>query len=112
MIINHDSYSEKSLSDPRILSLTDRVTYFIDEDASDYERLLGEVRVSLKDGRVLTSRNDMRGTQRNPARDDDYLGKFRSNVGRRMSPLKVNALAIRILALDSNPDVSKVFTLK
>ena len=110
--LNHDSYSEKSLSDPRILSLTDRVTYFIDEDASDYERLLGEVRVSLKDGRVLTSRNDMRGTQRNPARDDDYLGKFRSNVGRRMSPLKVNALAIRILALDSNPDVSKVFTLK
>jgi hypothetical protein len=53
----------------------------------------------------------MRGTQRNPARDDDYLGKFRSNVGRRMSPLAVNAIAIRILELDSNPDVSKVFTL-
>lgn len=109
--LNHDSYSETSLRDPRILLLADRVTYFVDEEASDRERLLGEVRVLLKDGRTLSNRNDMRGTQRNPACDEDYLGKFRSNAGRRMPAKTAEALAARILSIDSAPEVSKVFAI-
>ena len=110
--VDHDSFAETSLRDPRINSLADRVTYFVDDEASDRERLLGEVRVRLKDGRTFSSRNDMRGTTRNPMKPEDYLGKFHSNAGRRLSVDAVRSLAHRILDIDNAPDVAEVFRLE
>lgn len=107
--MDHDSFAEASLSDPRINALADQVNYYVDEEANDRQRLLGEVRVRLKDGRTFSSRNDMRGTERNPAKAEDYLGKFRRNAGRRRPAGEVESLARRILDIESAPDVTKVF---
>ena len=110
--MDQDSFSVSSLTDPRINSLADRVDYFIDEEASDRERLLGEVRVRLKNGSTLSSRNDMRGTERNPMKAEDYLGKFRGNARRRLSAPAAEALAKRVIDLAEAPDIAQVFRLE
>lgn len=38
----------------------------------------------LKDGRELSSRNDMRGTDFDPMKADDYLGNCKSNAVREV----------------------------
>lgn len=107
--MDQDSFAQASLRNPRIQALADRVNYFVDAEANDRERLLGEVRVRLKDGRSFSSRNDMRGTERNPMKAEDYRAKFRSNAGRRLAAAQVEALACRILEIEAAPDVGQVF---
>ncbi len=110
--LDHDSYSEAAIHNPSINALADRVTYVVDEEACDRTRLLGEVRVQLRDGREFRSRNDMRGTERNPMKTEDYLNKFRQNARKMISDSNSQAFIDQIMGFESIIDVNDVLGQK
>src|SRR5439155_5378650 len=89
-----ETFEEAQLRDPRITSLQSRVTMRVDDtlDATAPALTQARVRVTLKDGRVLTaSANGARGYPDRPATDDQLKRKFVSCATRVMSSVEANA---------------------
>ncbi|MBI3068273.1 MAG: MmgE/PrpD family protein [Betaproteobacteria bacterium] len=87
--------------DPGLLALADKVSYRIDPNAGHPEHWSGEVIVTLKNGQVLSHREeDTRGTVDNPLEEDDIAAKFMGNAQVAVSRDRAEIIRDEILALD------------
>ncbi len=75
-----DAFTEERVRDPRLRKLAGKVRYEIDPNNPYPDRFTGQVRVKLKDGRVLEERQGhMRGGVEEPLTRADIEEKFRLN---------------------------------
>jgi 2-methylcitrate dehydratase PrpD len=102
------AYSEANIRDPRINALSAKVRHFADvEAAKDPNRSGAKIVIRLKDGREVSHDiRDFRGTARNPIGRDEYLKKFRSNVGDILSADIVEKTIEDFLKLEKLDDVA------
>lgn len=101
------AYSEEAIRDPVINGLADLVQPYPDPEATDYLRSQGRVVIKLKDGRSVEHKiDDFRGTRRNPLTIDDYIGKFRANVGDLFPASTVDRVIDGFLNLESQTDIA------
>jgi 2-methylcitrate dehydratase PrpD len=106
------AYSEEAIRDPRINALADVVRALPDPEATDYLRSQGRVVIHLKDGRSVEHKiDDFRGTRRNPITVDDYLAKFRSNVGDLLPAANVDRAIEAFLNLEQVDDIAPILKL-
>ncbi len=103
------AYSEEAIRDPVINALADMVQPYADPEATDYLRSQGRVVIHLKDGRTVEHKiDDFRGTRRNPLTTDDYLNKFRANVGDLFPASTVDQAIDGFLNLEKVPDIAPI----
>jgi 2-methylcitrate dehydratase PrpD len=106
------AYSEEAIRDPRINALADLVQPYPDPEATDYLRSQGRVVIKLKDGRIVEHRiDDFRGTKRNPLTVEDYLAKFRANVGDILPAGSVDRLTDAFLNLEQVDDMAPILEI-
>ena len=79
-------FTDVAVRDPHVLQVAERVTYELDA-AIDYPRqFVGDVEITLNDGRVLRARQDRpRGGPDMPMSQGDLEAKFRGNATLGMS---------------------------
>jgi 2-methylcitrate dehydratase PrpD len=76
-----DAFTERTVHDPRILSLASKVAYAIDPGNPYPRAYTGHVRMTLKDGRVFEERQPhIRGGVHEPLSRDEIERKFRRNA--------------------------------
>ena len=76
-----ESFSEKTVRDPRILGLASKVRYVIDTDNPYPKAYTGHIKMTLKDGRVFEEcQPHIRGGVHEPLSREDIERKFRGNV--------------------------------
>lgn len=110
--IGKDAYSAENLSDPRILSIADRVDYAVDPEFPGPERFKGAVTVLLRDGRRYDGVEEHnRGSAANPMTLDEILGKFHENAAGVLTPERARNLVDAALALDRMADVRQLVDL-
>ena len=101
------AYSEEAIRDPVINGLADMVQPYPDPEATDYLRSQGRVVIHLKDGRSVEHKiDDFRGTRRNPLRVEDYINKFRANVGDLFPESVVERAIEGFLNLETQKDIA------
>src|SRR6185503_13358789 len=83
-------FEDAAVRDPDVLALAGRVSYELDP-AIDYPRqFVGDVEVTLADGRVLRERQDRpRGGPDAPLTRSELEAKFRGNAGLVLPPEQV-----------------------
>ena len=105
------AYSEDAIRDPIINGLAEKVHPYPDLEATDLTRQRARVVIKLKDGRSVEHEiPDFRGTRRNPMTVDDYLDKFRSNVGDLLPPATVDQTIDAFLNLEKVEDITSIIT--
>jgi 2-methylcitrate dehydratase PrpD len=76
-----EAFTEKTVSDPRILGLASKVRYAVDPDNPYPKAYTGHIRMTLNDGRVFEERQPhIRGGVQEPLTREDIERKFRSNA--------------------------------
>ena len=106
-----DTFDDARLTDTHIADLRDRVTMHVDPDLDPSAPPLTQarVRVTLRDGRVLTaSANGARGYHDRPASDDELEMKFRSCAARAIPDARAGEALELLLGLDRLADVRTV----
>jgi len=102
-------FEDRAVRDPDVLAVTRRVTYVIDP-AIDYPRqFVGDVEITLTDGRVLRERQDRpRGGPDAPLTREELEAKFRGNAG-ALPPARIER-AIRLVdTLDTGATLAELF---
>jgi 2-methylcitrate dehydratase PrpD len=102
-------FEDAAVADPDVLGVTRRVTYEIDP-AIDYPRqFVGDVEITLADGRALRARQDRpRGGPDAPLTREELEAKFRGNAG-ALPPAQI-ARAIHLThTLDSGATLADLF---
>ena len=75
------AFSEKTVRDPRILTLASKVRYVVDPNNPYPKAYTGHVKMTLKDGRVFEERQPhIRGGSHEPLSREDIELKFRGNA--------------------------------
>ncbi len=94
-----------AIADPEILSLAERVGYLVDPATTYPVHRTGELRVRLKDGRVLRHREAInRGAPDRPLSLDDIAAKFHSNAQLRVGAEQALRLEQTILGMEVEED--------
>lgn len=109
--IDKHAYSDEAIRDPVINALADKVTAIADPhpDANNYLRARARVVIHLKDGRSVEHEiTDFRGTRRNPLKVEDYLTKFRANVGDILPAATVDRAIEAFLNLEQVDDIAPI----
>jgi len=76
------AYADETRLNPDVLALARRVTYTVDPAYPGPGRFKGAVRVTLRDGRVLTEVEEYnRGSAENPMTREELQAKFDDNAG-------------------------------
>ncbi len=110
--LDKHSYSVRSLQDPEILTLTDKVEIVADPGFPGPERFKGAISIELKDGRILEHVEEYnRGSPQNPMSEDDIIAKFNTNAVDTIGSEAAARLVERVLALDTLADLSQVTML-
>jgi 2-methylcitrate dehydratase PrpD len=74
-------FDDAKVTDPKILALTEKISYRIDPDNEYPRNYTGDLQVTLKSGEVLEYHQPhMRGGQHEPLTDEEILTKFRANI--------------------------------
>lgn len=106
------AYSEEAIRDPQINALADKVQPLPDPEATDYSRSQARVVIKLKDGRMVEHKiADFRGTPRNPIIVDDYLDKFRTNVGDILPAATTDRVVEAFLNLEQIDDIAPILKM-
>jgi 2-methylcitrate dehydratase PrpD len=106
------SYSAAALRDPRILALAQRIDYAIDNTAPDRRHFKGWVIATSRDGRRQEKVEPFnRGSPDHPLGPDKVREKFHRNASTRIRPGTAEALERFVMALESNPLLSRMFHL-
>ncbi len=80
-VLGRHSYTERSLRDPTILSIADRIDYVEDSTLPGPEQFKGIVRIELTDGTILEEiEENNRGSAENPMTEAEIVAKFRENT--------------------------------
>jgi 2-methylcitrate dehydratase PrpD len=95
---------ERTLRDPEILALADRVEYAIDPASGFPKCYSGELIARLADGRELRHREHVnRGAADRPISNEEVVTKFMDNAGLAVSPSRAERLRDALLAVDQIP---------
>jgi 2-methylcitrate dehydratase PrpD len=107
--IGFEAFSEKTVRDPRVLTLASKVRYVVDPDNPYPKAYTGHVRMTLKDGRVFEERQPhIRGGVHEPLSREDIERKFLGNAkyGGWDAERAGRFLMFAKSAYDSRPDLS------
>ncbi len=96
-----DEISEEAIHHPGVLALCDRTGYAIDDKSAYPRHYSGTLVVRLRDGRVLTHREEInRGSSARPLNRDEVVAKFRQTASRVLPAARVGQAIVDILALE------------
>jgi 2-methylcitrate dehydratase PrpD len=101
-----EQFAEKKLDDPRVLDLTSRIECIHDPDMDPFGSFQQRTRVEvqLKDGRVLSTIGQTRGSTDNPLTRADIVEKFEKIARGRLSATAQSALVGHCERLDQLQD--------
>jgi 2-methylcitrate dehydratase PrpD len=103
------AYSSKSLRNPAILSLAQRVRYYVDPGYPGPGRFKGAVRITLNDGRVIEETQEHNlGSPENPMTAAQLRAKFDENAGGFLSDVERDRLAGEIDRLEQLDEASSI----
>ena len=106
------AYAEQNLRNPEILALARRVRYYVDPDFPAPGRFKGAVRLTLKDGRVISETQEHnRGSAENPMTPAELRDKFDDNAAGILSAAERERLAGAIERIEYMDDVSRLVDL-
>jgi 2-methylcitrate dehydratase PrpD len=97
-------FVDEAARDPEVLGLARRVSYELDATIDYPRQFVGDVEITLTDGRVLRERQDRpRGGPDAPLTPAEIEAKFRGNAGLALRPDKVERVVagVRTLAADA-----------
>jgi 2-methylcitrate dehydratase PrpD len=103
-------FADAAVTDPEVLAVTRKVGYALDPTIDYPRQFVGDVEITLADGRVLRERQDRpRGGPDAPLTRAELEGKFRGNAA-VLSPDRVER-AIRLVdTLDTGVTLADLFT--
>jgi 2-methylcitrate dehydratase PrpD len=103
------AYSSESLRNPAILSLAQRVRYYVDSGYPGPGRFKGAVRITLNDGRVIEETQEHNlGSPENPMSAAQLRAKFDENAGGVLAAAERDRLADEIDRLEQLDEASSV----
>uniref|UniRef100_A0A667XNV8 Cis-aconitate decarboxylase n=1 Tax=Myripristis murdjan TaxID=586833 RepID=A0A667XNV8_9TELE len=107
-----ESFSPAALRRPELLSLLSRVSVEHPHDnPANFDRMYGEVEVTLVGGDVLKGRCDtFYGHWRNPLTNESLRKKFRNNAGVVLPPENVEGLIEAVEGLDELEDCTPLLS--
>lgn len=110
--IGKDAYAERSLRDPVILALADRVEFVVDPAMPGSEQFKGVVEVFARDGgHWIEVEEYNHGSPQNPMTDADIEAKFRENVGGVLSDEQAKRVVAAVMGIETMSDASALGTL-
>ena len=110
--LGRDAYEDRNRLNPEILALARTVEYYVDPEFPGPGRFKGAVRVTTRDGRVLTDVEEFnRGSAQNPMSASELRAKFDDNAGGALSASERDRLARHIGETENLPDVSALVGL-
>ena len=110
--LGRDAYEDRNRLNPEILALARTVEYYVDPEFPGPGRFKGAVRVTTRDGRVLTEVEEFnRGSAQNPMSASELRAKFDDNAGGALSASERDRLARHIGETENLPDVSALVGL-
>jgi 2-methylcitrate dehydratase PrpD len=110
--IGKNAYAERSLRDPVILALADRVEFVIDETMPGSEQFKGVVEVFARDGgHWIEVEEHNHGSPDNPMTQTDIEAKFRENVAEVLSEAQATRVAEAVMSVDRLSDSSALTAL-
>jgi 2-methylcitrate dehydratase PrpD len=102
-------FTDEAAADPAVLAVAARVGYELDPTIDYPRRFIGDVRVTLDDGRVLQARQDHpRGGPDFPLTRADLEAKFRGNAGLRLPADRIARIVAAVGALATLPDLREL----
>lgn len=106
------SFSPTAIRRPDLLALLSRIRLEHPHDnLANFNRMYGEVQVTLVDGEILTGRCDtFYGHWRNPLTNESLRKKFRNNAGAVLPPEKVEGLIEVVEELDTRGDCAALLS--
>ena len=103
---------EDMYTNPAILALADKVEYESDPHSGHPVHFSGEVIITLKDGRVLSHREQInRGCADRPLPARDIIGKFMENTGLVIPKSRAEQIRDAILSIDQTQDLKPLHAL-
>ncbi len=110
--LGRDAYEDRNRLNPAILALARTVDYYVDPEFPGPGRFKGAVRVTLKDGRVLTEVEEYnRGSAENPMTFAELRAKFDDNASAILGAGERDRLATEIGRTENLSDVSTLVGL-
>jgi len=110
--IGKDAYAERSLRDPSILALADRINFEVDATLPGSEQFKGVVIVETTDGRRFEEVEEFnRGSATNPMTQAEIEAKFRENVAGTLSDDRADQLIEAVMRLEKLEDASIITKL-
>ena len=100
-------FTDAAVRDPDVLRLASRVTYEIDPTIDYPRQFVGDVEVTLADGRRLRERQDRpRGGPDAPLSRAEIEAKFRGNAGLALPAARADAIVRAVSRLAAAPSLS------
>ena len=110
--LGRDAYDDRNRLNPEIRALANAVEYYVDPEYPGPGRFKGAVRVTLKDGRVLTEVEEYnRGSAENPMSLPELRAKFDDNVSGWLTAEERDRLAHEIGRTENLSDASTLVGL-
>jgi 2-methylcitrate dehydratase PrpD len=110
--LGKDAYEDRNRLNPEVLALARTVDYYVDPEFPGPGRFKGAVRVTLKDGRVLTESEEYnRGSAENPMSHAELRAKFADNAGGLLTSEERDRLAHEVAQTENLSDVSLLVNL-
>ena len=110
--LGKDAYDDRQRLNPEILAIARLVDYYVDPEFPGPGRFKGAVRVTLKDGQVLTEIEEYnRGSAENPMSEAELRAKFDDNASGLLSAPERDRLADAIGQTENLTDASTLVGL-
>jgi 2-methylcitrate dehydratase PrpD len=110
--LGRDAYEDRNRLNPEILALARTVDYYVDPEFPGPGRFKGAVRVTLKDGRILTEVEEYnRGSAENPMSQAELRAKFDDNSSGVLSAEQRDRLAYEVGRTENLSDASMLVGL-
>jgi 2-methylcitrate dehydratase PrpD len=110
--LGKDAYEDRNRLNPEILALARAVDYYVDREFPGPGRFKGAVRVTLKDGRVLTEVEEFnRGSAENPMSQSELRAKFDDNASGLLTSEQRDRLAHEVGQAENLSDASLLVSL-
>jgi 2-methylcitrate dehydratase PrpD len=99
-------FADEAVAEERVLALASKITYELDPAIEYPRQFVGDVRITLVDGRTLeTHRDHPRGGPDDPMSAAELVEKFRGNAALRLKREKIDDVAAAVPALATAADL-------
>ena len=102
-------FADDAVADERVLALASTIGYDLDPTIDYPRQFVGDVRITLRDGRTLEERRDHpRGGPDDPMTSAELTGKFRGNAELRLKAENIDEVIAAVSALATTPDLGRL----